>query len=56
MTGRGCQDCGETLDDVITEAFELTGRFLCELCAEAAFENDGQPDEQQEWADYDRDC
>lgn len=38
LTGRGCADCGETLDDVNVEAWEVTGRFLCELCAEAAFE------------------
>jgi uncharacterized protein YuzB (UPF0349 family) len=58
MTGRGCADCGETLDDVNVEAWETTGRFLCELCAEAAFAemNGDDVSETQEWHDYDPDC
>lgn len=59
MTGRGCQDCGETLDDVNVETWEVFGRFLCQLCGEAAFEEcllGGDVSEAQEWSDYDRDC
>jgi hypothetical protein len=33
--GHGCAD---TVEDVNVEAFELTGKLLCESCAEEAFE------------------
>jgi hypothetical protein len=35
-------DCGAELDDVNVEAWELSGKFLCEDCAESFFEEAAQ--------------
>lgn len=34
-----CEQCGEPCDDdiALVEAFEVTGRILCDGCAETAF-------------------
>lgn len=48
-----CPHCGEPCDDPDVEAFEITGELVCRGCASG---DDGQPDEQQEWGDYDPDC
>ncbi|MFA6043584.1 MAG: hypothetical protein WC718_01250 [Phycisphaerales bacterium] len=62
-----CAECGAQGDDFGSpnvEAFEVTGELVCEDCADAvlareaeyAAEDAAQPDEAQEWADFDRDC
>lgn len=50
-----CMECGDPLDgfNVSVEAFERTGMVICDECGAG---DDGQPDEQQEWGDYDPDC
>jgi formylmethanofuran dehydrogenase subunit E len=37
-----CSSCGEDDFSPNIEAFELTGEILCDLCAEEAFEENGQ--------------
>lgn len=34
--------CGEEIESVNVEAFEITGKFLCEACADEAFACDGE--------------
>jgi hypothetical protein len=43
----GCDDCQWI-------ANETDGEFL--ICDECSWEDDGQPDEAQEWHDFDPDC
>jgi len=42
-----CEDCGEACEE---------GETYCEDCAWLDDEYDGQPDEMQEWHDFDPDC
>jgi len=35
-----CADCGDEIDEINVEAFELYGKLLCPDCAEARFEED----------------
>jgi len=44
-----CEDC----DTLITDD---EGDGLCDNCRDASDEDDGQPDEAQEWYDFDPDC
>jgi hypothetical protein len=47
-----CMECGDALDgfNVSVAAFERTGMLVCDECGS---DDDGQPDEEQEWSDYD---
>lgn len=51
-----CPRCGEPDPDPSVEAFEVFGEAMCAECAADMFSDDGQPDEDQEWADFDKDC
>lgn len=56
-----CPRCGALDCSPNVEAFEEFGDVMCDDCADAAFAADelsdeGDPDEAQEWADFDRDC
>lgn len=44
-----CDGCGEQMS---TEEID----FGCAACGGHGFDDDGQPDEADEWGDYDRDC
>jgi hypothetical protein len=45
--GQWCSDCGTHLD----------WKGMCPECdAPDSYDDDGQPDEQQEWTDFDPDC
>ena len=37
-----CEHCGEEVEGFNGEAFELSGSFVCDECAEAIFEENGQ--------------
>lgn len=52
-----CERCGERIEGgASVECFEMLGEVVCHDCASDALMDDGQPDEQQEWTDYDPDC
>lgn len=45
VMGDECEDCGESWDDMgmpNIEAFELSGKLVCDECAEGVFEDNSQ--------------
>lgn len=42
-----CEDCGQFMDaeEINVESFELTGRLLCEGCAQEALDMEEDEDE-----------
>jgi hypothetical protein len=57
MTNETCSYCGEK---VVTIQDEWTDAVVCLSCESGdeweGYEDDGQPDEAQEWYDFDPDC
>ena len=53
---RVCEMCEGQPATVFYEMTELCGECWMELEHTMEADSDGQPDEAQEWADYDRDC
>lgn len=42
--GDHCAACGEEIEDVNVEAFEISGKLLCEACADRLFEDEAERD------------
>ena len=57
MTNETCNHCG---DELVTIQDEWTDAVVCLSCESEdeweGYEDDGQPDEAQEWYDFDPDC
>ena len=57
-----CTTCDTHVDIDEQEGYEVgdDGEFICEKCLDKLvdkwLDDDGQPDEAQEWHDYDPDC
>lgn len=50
-----CAKCDRFFDDDYDPCEEVNGDLVCPGCYECE-EEDGQPDEFQEWYDFDPDC